>query len=69
MEQIWPKVLDEVSRQISPMYYNSFISRLSLVKVNERKLVVKAPSTTIKDHIEKKYQKCIEDAFYSVSTH
>lgn len=62
LESIWPKILDEVSKQIPAMYFEPFISPLSFVECKEDNLVIKAPSITIKNHVEKKYQSLIADA-------
>ena len=62
LESIWPKILDEVSKQIPAMYFDPFISPLSFVECKEDNLVIKAPSITIKNHVEKKYQSVIADA-------
>ena len=62
LESIWPKILDEVSKQIPAMYFEPFISPLSFVECKEDNLIIKAPSLTIKNHVEKKYQSLISDA-------
>ena len=56
LESIWPKILDEVSKQIPAMYFEPFISQLSFVEFRDDNLVIKAPSITIKNHVEKKYK-------------
>jgi chromosomal replication initiator protein len=62
LESIWPKILDEVSKQIPAMYFEPFISQLSLVEFKDDNLIIKAPSNVIKNHVEKKYQSVIADA-------
>ncbi|MBK8398799.1 MAG: chromosomal replication initiator protein DnaA [Leptospiraceae bacterium] len=62
LESIWPKILDEVSKQIPAMYFDPFISPLLFVECSEENLIIKAPSVTIKNHVEKKYQSVIADA-------
>jgi len=62
LESIWPKILDEVSKQIPAMYFEPFISPLSFVEFKEDSLIIKAPSSLIKNHVEKKYQTVIADA-------
>lgn len=62
LESIWPKILDEVSKQIPAMYFEPFISQLSLVEFKDDNLIIKAPSNLIKNHVEKKYQSVIADA-------
>lgn len=58
----WPEVLQEVSKQIPPMYYDPFISPLSMENLENERLILKAPSNMIKDHVVKKYQHFIEEA-------
>ena len=66
MEQLWDKILEEVSKQIPAVYYGSFISPLSLLNYDDQKLVIVAPSKTIKNHVEQKYQHYIEEAIYKI---
>lgn len=66
MEQLWGQILEEVSKQVPPVYYNPFISSLTLINYDEKKILIKAPSKTIKSHVENKYQHFIEDAIYKV---
>lgn len=65
-EIMWTEVLREVSKQIPPNYYDPFISPLSLREYNEDELILNAPSETIKNHVEKKYKKFLEDAMERV---
>ena len=58
----WPDVLQEVSKQIPPMYYDPFILPLSMENFDRERLVLRAPSAMVKDHVIKKYQHFIEDA-------
>lgn len=58
----WPEVLQEVAKQIPPMYYDPFILPLSMENLEDERLILKAPSAMIKDHVIKKYQHFIEDA-------
>lgn len=66
MDQFWTKVLSEVSSNIPSQYYGPFISPLSLESYDADKLVIKAPSHTIKDHVQKKYKKFIEEAIAKI---
>ena len=67
LENVWEKVLDEISSQIPPRYYENFISPLALSEISENRAVITAPSQTVKSHVEKKYFQYIENAFFNVS--
>ena len=58
----WPEVLQEVSKQIPPIYYDPFISPLSMENFDRDRLVLRAPSAVVKEHVIKKYQHFIIDA-------
>ncbi|GBF51334.1 chromosomal replication initiator protein [Leptospira ryugenii] len=66
MDQSWKSILEEVSKNIQPNYFKTFISPLKLVTINGRELIVSAPSQTIKSHIEAKYSNFLESAAYQV---
>lgn len=59
---VWNKILEEVSKKISPQYYERFIDTLKLETLNSEKCTIIAPSATIKTHVERKYQSIIENA-------
>ncbi|EMO40511.1 chromosomal replication initiator protein DnaA [Leptospira noguchii] len=59
---VWNKILEEVSKKISPQYYERFINTLKLEAINSEKCTIIAPSATIKTHVERKYQSIIENA-------
>ena len=44
------------------LIFEPFISPLSFVEFKEDSLIIKAPSSLIKNHVEKKYQTLIADA-------
>ena len=67
MKIVWDQILEEVSRQIPPQYYDSFISPLTLLEISSEKVTLSAPSGTIKSHVEKKYLKYLEDAVYTIA--
>jgi len=58
----WHDVLQEVSKQVPPMYYDPFILPLSMENFDQERLILKAPSSMIREHVIKKYQHFIEDA-------
>ncbi|MCB1160319.1 MAG: ATP-binding protein, partial [Leptospiraceae bacterium] len=62
----WNNILIEVSKKIPAVYYEPFITPLDLVHYDEKKIVLKAPSMAIKKHVEKRYQKYIEEAAFSL---
>ncbi|MCB1179665.1 MAG: chromosomal replication initiator protein DnaA, partial [Leptospiraceae bacterium] len=63
----WNQVLEEISKYIPGPYYGSFISTLEIANLNQEKLILKAPSELIKNHVEKKYTKFIQDAVHKIS--
>lgn len=62
MNLVWNKILEEVSKKISPQYFERFIDTLKLETLNSEKCTIIAPSATIKTHVERKYQSIIESA-------
>ncbi|MCE9500264.1 MAG: chromosomal replication initiator protein DnaA [Leptospira sp.] len=66
MDHIWEKILVEVSKTIPPVYYDPFISKLSFITADDERFVVRAPSLSIKNHVDKKYRQFIEEAIYSI---
>ncbi|MCU0823309.1 MAG: chromosomal replication initiator protein DnaA, partial [Leptospira sp.] len=66
MDTKWPKILEEISKQIPPKYFSNFIEPLKFQKSNSESFVIVAPSSGIKRHVETKYLTYIEDAIYQV---
>lgn len=66
MKNEWNLVLEEVSKQIPKVYFHPFIEPLLLEEYSDGKFLIKAPSSAVKEHVEKKYQKFIEDAVIKV---
>ncbi|WCL51422.1 chromosomal replication initiator protein DnaA [Leptospira sp. GIMC2001] len=62
----WNLVLNEVSKLINPKYYHSFISPLHLLKIENSKAFLIAPSDQVKRHVESKYITQIEEALFTV---
>jgi len=62
----WPKILEEISKQIPPKYFSNFIEPLKFQKSNSESVFITAPSSGIKRHVETKYIAYIEDAIYQV---
>jgi chromosomal replication initiator protein len=58
----WEEILKEVSKKVPTMYYSPFIQPLTFKSVDSDIITIYAPSKTIKDHVEKKYQQHIEEA-------
>ncbi|MCB1143247.1 MAG: chromosomal replication initiator protein DnaA [Leptospiraceae bacterium] len=67
MELNWNDVLAEVSKKIPSMYYDPFIQPLTIKEFDRNEIFLHAPSTTIKEHVEKKYQQYIQDAIEKIS--
>jgi chromosomal replication initiator protein len=63
----WQEVLNEVSKHIPPVYYEPFITPLSIHSINGEKLILSAPSEVIKNHVKKKYQHHLEQAIIKLS--
>ncbi|TGK11746.1 chromosomal replication initiator protein DnaA [Leptospira fletcheri] len=64
MDPSWKRILDEVSKEIPPTYFDKFIYTLQLDSLSDQKCILIAPSSNIKTHVEKKYQIYIEDAIF-----
>ncbi|PJE02902.1 MAG: chromosomal replication initiator protein DnaA [Leptospira sp.] len=62
----WNRVMDEVSKSINPSYFQSFISPLQFIKLENDSIVLSAPSDQIKRHVVTKYISHLENAFYQV---
>lgn len=66
MDKDWNQILEEVSKQIPPQYYDNFILPLTLQEIDSEKMVISAPSATVKSHVETKYLRFIEEAVFAV---
>jgi chromosomal replication initiator protein len=66
LEVSWEQILEEVSKLVPPFYFKNFIAPLLFKKFEGNELIVSAPSTTIKTHVEAKYALYIENAAYQV---
>jgi chromosomal replication initiator protein len=69
MRHAWNEVLKEVKEKIPQTYFEPFISSLSVECFDDSKLIIKAPSLTIRNHVEKKYQHFLEEAAEKVTGH
>ncbi|EQA34927.1 chromosomal replication initiator protein DnaA [Leptospira inadai serovar Lyme str. 10] len=67
MDSSWKRILDEVSKEIPPTYFDKFIHTLQLDSLTDDKCILVAPSSNIKTHVEKKYQAYIEDAIFKTT--
>ncbi|PJZ71075.1 chromosomal replication initiator protein DnaA [Leptospira perolatii] len=64
MDPSWKRILEEVSNEIPPTYFDKFIHTLQLNSLTDKRCVLIAPSANIKTHVEKKYQTYIEEAIF-----
>lgn len=67
MDSSWKRILEEVSKEIPPTYFDKFIDTLQLESLTEDRCIIIAPSSNIKTHVEKKYQNFIEDAIFKTN--
>ncbi|MGJ4745700.1 chromosomal replication initiator protein DnaA [Leptospira sp. SA-E8] len=67
MDPSWKRVLEEVSKEIPPTYFDKFIYTLQLESLTDDRCILIAPSSNIKTHVEKKYQNHIEEAIFRAS--
>jgi chromosomal replication initiator protein len=62
----WSLVLDEVSKVLYPNYFQNFISPLNLLRIEDNRIILSAPSDLVKRHVQTKYIDYLENAFYTV---
>ncbi|PJZ66894.1 chromosomal replication initiator protein DnaA [Leptospira wolffii] len=67
MDSSWKRILEEVSKEIPPTYFDKFIDTLQLDSLTDDRCILIAPSSNIKTHVEKKYQNYIEEAIFRAS--
>jgi chromosomal replication initiator protein len=66
LEITWEEILLEVSKVVPPFYFKNFIAPLQFRKFEGSDMIVSAPSTVIKSHVEAKYAGFLEAAAYQV---
>ncbi len=67
MSTEWIDILHEVRKQVPQKYYIPFIEPLILINNDELQYTLKAPSNTIKNHVEKKYLQQIQNAIENIT--
>lgn len=62
----WSLVLEDISQHINPNYFHNFITPLKLIKINDAKVILLAPSSQIQKHVETKYISFLEQSIFRI---
>ena len=62
MPNEWQSVLDEIKSRVTEMAFNTYFTRLKFVSIKDNILTISAPNIFIKQQLEGKYHKQIQEA-------
>lgn len=66
MQDLWPKVLEELKRQVSPQQFQTWFSKVHLLGAEDDSVDIQVPNTLYKEWLSKSYKGLLEDAFSAV---
>ncbi len=69
LKQIWKKVLEDLSKEISAVSYDSWIKPIRAESIDDTKITLKVPFAVNKNMIMTKYFSLIESCLESVTSH
>ena len=69
IKQIWDKVLEQLSEEVSAVSYDSWIKPIRAVAIDEDKIVLKVPFSVNKNMVMTKYFSLIESCLESAASH
>ncbi len=69
LKQIWQRVLEDLSEEVSAVSFDSWIKPIEAVEINDTRIVLKVPFAVNKNMIMTKYFSLIESCLESVTSH